>query len=66
MIAFGVITVWERLLPILPAAATHRGRKGSFWDLALELFFAIAAVSQGFWMRGTMRRVLDDSEDWLR
>jgi len=63
LIAFAAITVWVRLQPLLPEGLTHQYRKGSFWDLALELPLIIAGVCQGFWMRGIMKRALKDSDD---
>jgi uncharacterized membrane protein len=62
-VALAFIIGWARLQPLLPQYLTHRGRRGSMWDLGLELTFAIAAVWEGYWMRGIIQRTLKDTED---
>jgi len=63
LIALVIVLGWKRAQPLLPQGLTHRYQKGSFWDLGLELIFAIAGVWQGYWMRGIIQRTLKDTED---
>lgn len=55
LIVLGV-TEWLHLKPILPDWATHEGHKESFWDLFGWILVAVAAIWQGFWMGGKIKR----------
>ncbi len=57
------VSAWLRLQTELPTAIVERGRKGSWWDLALELTLMVACIWQGLWMRGVLQRSVRDSKN---
>ena len=57
------VTLWFRLLPLLPSWVTQEGRKGSLWDICGWLVLAIAGITQGSWMAGKTKRRFSEPED---
>ena len=57
------VTLWFRLLPLLPSWVTQEGRKGSLWDICGWLVLAIAGIMQGFWMAGKTKRRFSEPEE---
>ena len=55
LIVLGV-TEWFHLKPMLPDWVTHEGRKESIWDFLGWIVLGVAAVGQGFWMGGKLKR----------
>jgi hypothetical protein len=50
------VTWWFHLKPLLPAWATHEGRRPSLWFYCGALLLALAGIAQGAWMAGRMKR----------
>ena len=57
------VTLWFRLLPLLPSWVTEEGRKESLWDFCGWIALAIAGITEGFWMAGKTKRRFSEPED---
>lgn len=56
------VWLWLHLLPMLPAELTHEGRKESLWDLFGWILLGAAAITQGFWMEGKIKKFREAEE----
>jgi hypothetical protein len=55
------VTEWFHLKPILPAWATHEGRRGSLWMQFGFLTLAGAGIAEGFWMGKKVKQRFKES-----